>query len=276
MTYREFIADPARPCAVVAHRGAWHRAPENSLAALEAAMAAGYDIAEIDIQQSADGGLFLLHDDTLRRMAGVDARADTLSIAALLRLTLRDGGGGDDQPMTRHTIPAFEQILETARGRIFLDLDLKDPALMPIVAARVKAMGMANQVDLKERVDSPTARAWLADQSGLDGIPFMGKAFFRRADAAQVAADVISVGPILCEAEFDALETLAAQHVRLRDAGIALWVNTLDPVSCCGFTDTAARTDPDSVWGRLIAAGVSAIQTDEPAALQAYVRRQRA
>ena len=46
---------------------------------------------------------------------------------------------------------------------------------------------------------------------------------------------------------------------------------TLDSVSCAGFTDTAALKDPDAIWGRLIDAGVSAIQTDEPEALRAYI-----
>ena len=61
------------------------------------------------------------------------------------------------------------------------------------------------------------------------------------------------------------LETLVGQHQRFRSAGISLWVNTLDPVSHGGFTDSAALGDPDAVWGRLIEAGVSVIQIDERA-----------
>ena len=277
MTYKDFIADPARRCAVVAHRGAWRterqEPPENSLAALEGAIALGCDIVEVDVQQSVDGGLFLLHDDTLQRMAGIAARADTLTLNTLQRLTLRMGDGGAHRPMSRETIPSLDMVLETARGRVFLDLDVKDPAQISAVAARVKALGMADQVDLKERVDSPAARAWLAAQTGLDGIPFMGKALFRAGDADAVAAEVIALRPCLCEAEFDALETLAAQAERFRAAGIALWVNTLDPVASGGFTDTAATDDPDAVWGRLVAAGVSVIQTDAVEAFLAWARK---
>jgi glycerophosphoryl diester phosphodiesterase len=80
----------------------------------------------------------------------------------------------------------------------------------------------------------------------------------------------------MCEAKFDALETLAGQHERLRNAGISLWVNTLDPVSCCGLTDSAALEDPDAIWGRMMAAGISVIQTDQPAALKAYIEARRA
>ncbi|MFW8644849.1 hypothetical protein ACOJBO_30630 [Rhizobium beringeri] len=42
MKYIDHIADPSRSCAIVAHRGAWHQAPENSLAAIENAIAGGY------------------------------------------------------------------------------------------------------------------------------------------------------------------------------------------------------------------------------------------
>lgn len=56
---------------------------------------------------------------------------------------------------------------------------------------------------------------------------------------------------------------------------MALWVNTLDSVACAGFTDTAALLDPDAVWGRLIDAGISVIQTDEAAALKSYLAARR-
>ena len=55
---------------LVAHRGYAQRYPENSLPALQAAFAAGADWAEFDIQLSADGVPFLLHDADLQRTAG--------------------------------------------------------------------------------------------------------------------------------------------------------------------------------------------------------------
>ncbi|MHC2454683.1 glycerophosphoryl diester phosphodiesterase [Rhizobium leguminosarum] len=276
MKYIDHIADPSRSCAIVAHRGAWHQAPENSLAAIENAIASGYDIVEVDIRQSADGVLFILHDDTLERMAGIDRIPEEMTIAEITSLRLRMADGGPDQPFTTQTIPTLEQVLETVRGRIFVDLDLKDLEMMGIVAAKVKEMGMADQVDLKARAGTPEALAWLARQPGIDGIPFMGQAFFRIGSAEETAKAVIAARPFMCEAKFDALETLAGQHERLRNAGISLWVNTLDPVSCCGLTDSAALADPDAIWGRMMAAGISVIQTDQPAALKAYIEARRA
>src|SRR6478735_6344991 len=61
------IPQSARGVLVVAHRGVWNVAPENSLSAIEAAIHAGADIVEIDVRRSADGVFFVIHDDTLDR-----------------------------------------------------------------------------------------------------------------------------------------------------------------------------------------------------------------
>lgn len=51
----------------IAHRGARSLAPENTLAAARKALAAGADMWELDVAMSADGELFVVHDDTLER-----------------------------------------------------------------------------------------------------------------------------------------------------------------------------------------------------------------
>ncbi len=56
----------------IAHRGARSLAPENTLAAAEAGLAAGADMWELDVQMTADGELILLHDDDLKRTSNVE------------------------------------------------------------------------------------------------------------------------------------------------------------------------------------------------------------
>ncbi|WP_292148228.1 hypothetical protein [Mesorhizobium sp.] len=58
-----------------------------------------------------------------------------------------------------------------------------------------------------------------------------------------------------------------------KEIGTSLWYNTLDPVACGRFTDIEALKDPDASWGRLIDAGISAIQTDFPNELRAFLNR---
>lgn len=57
---------------LVAHRGWASRYPENTLLAVRRALEAGADGVEVDVQLSADGTPYLLHDADLRRIAGVD------------------------------------------------------------------------------------------------------------------------------------------------------------------------------------------------------------
>lgn len=57
----------------IAHRGARSLAPENTLAAARKALAIGADLWELDVAMTADGELFVVHDDTLARTSNVEA-----------------------------------------------------------------------------------------------------------------------------------------------------------------------------------------------------------
>jgi len=270
-TYRQFIADPTRACAIVSHRGAWHGAPENSLAAIAAAIEAGYDVVEIDIRRSADGQFFLLHDDTLLRMAGIDVAPETMTLDALMQLTLRDRDGGPDAPMTAERVPSLAQVFELTRGRIFIDLDVKHVDMLPEVTAAARAMGVADEVDLKADLRTRADLDWITSAILPHGVPFMAKTHLQEPDADAQLALLDTLGPFMSELSFARFDQLAAATARMQSKGIAAWVNTLEVVVNPGFGDNLALTDPQAVWGRLIDAGVSAIQTDEPEALKAYL-----
>jgi glycerophosphoryl diester phosphodiesterase len=70
----------------VAHRGDPLAARENTLAALESAVARGADMVELDCRVSADGQVVLLHDDTFLRLWGVNSRPGDLSWAQIRSL----------------------------------------------------------------------------------------------------------------------------------------------------------------------------------------------
>src|SRR6266566_5004883 len=59
---------------VIAHRGFSGRYPENTLAAIRAAMRLRVDMVEIDVQQTCDGKLIVFHDYRLDRIYGVRKR----------------------------------------------------------------------------------------------------------------------------------------------------------------------------------------------------------
>ncbi|MFJ6322949.1 MULTISPECIES: glycerophosphodiester phosphodiesterase family protein [unclassified Rhizobium] len=276
MNYIDYIADPARDCAIIVHRGLWRAAPENSLLAIEQAISAGYDVVEIDVRRSSDGELVLLHDDTLERMTGLNKQPEALTWRQLRSLALRDRDGGEANPMTRETLPGLRDVFDLTRDRIFVHLDVKHRHTIPDVIACARAMGVDQQVDFWGNLKTEEDLAWIRANVSSQAVPFMAKTRLEAPDAARQLDLLFQLNPFLCEIYFEGLEQVAERGTIFKEAGIALWVNTLDAVSCAGFTDTAALQDPHAVWGRLIDAGVSAIQTDEPAALKAHLEYRRA
>lgn len=122
----------ARP---IAHRGL-HDAvagpPENSLAAAEAAIAAGYAI-EVDIRPSGDGVAMVFHDATLERLTGASGRLDARPCTELRRLSI--GGSGE-------RIASLDDLLGTVAGRAALIIEIKtdgatDGAFERTVCARL-------------------------------------------------------------------------------------------------------------------------------------------
>ncbi len=265
------MADPGRDCAIIAHRGIWHDAPENSLLAIERAIADGYEVVEIDVRKSADDGFVLLHDDSLDRMTAVTGAPEKMTTAALASQRLRNRNGGVDNAMTDQMLPTLQQVFELTRGRIFIHLDVKDASLIPQVIALAKAMGVDQQVDVWRSLTSTADLAWIKSEVMARDIAFIAKTRLNVPDAALQTELVLALKPTVCEIYFDHIDQVAARQQRFADAGIALWVNTLDDVSCAGLTDTRALQDPDAVWGELLNAGVSAIQTDQAAALRTYL-----
>jgi len=121
-----------RTARVTAHRAGSKAAPENSLAALKRALAAGADCVEIDVQQTADGQVVLMHDRDLRRMAGDPRDVNDVTLADLRPLRLTPSGGADDEP-----IPTLAEFLAACDDRVRLNVELKDFGRTPGLALAV-------------------------------------------------------------------------------------------------------------------------------------------
>lgn len=108
--------------APIAHR-AYHDVaagrPENSRAAIRAAISAGYGI-EIDLQLSRDGVPMVFHDETLERLTPQEGWLCERTAAELATIPLT---GGDE------TIPSLAEILDLVAGRVPLLIELKDQTL---------------------------------------------------------------------------------------------------------------------------------------------------
>lgn len=103
----------------IAHRAFHSRAdgrPENSLAAMRAAIAAGYAI-EMDLQLSKDGCAMVFHDEALDRLTEDQGLLRDYTAAELGQIKLRDGS---------EAIPTFAEVLDLVAGRVPLLIEIKD------------------------------------------------------------------------------------------------------------------------------------------------------
>ncbi|MBR2122991.1 MAG: hypothetical protein IJ930_08740 [Lachnospiraceae bacterium] len=99
---------------VVAHRAGGYEAPENTAAGLETSVRAGAFGAEIDIQRTLDGYYVVNHDNTFKRVAGVNKEPSQMTLAEVKELRI------DGEP-----VATFEEMLEGCRGRLVLFTELK-------------------------------------------------------------------------------------------------------------------------------------------------------
>lgn len=103
----------------LAHRALHKRSdrrPENSPAAIRAAVEAGYGI-EIDVQCSRDGQAMVFHDEWMERLTAATGFVRDYTAAELGRIALRD---------CNDTIPTLPQVLDMVAGRVPLLIEIKD------------------------------------------------------------------------------------------------------------------------------------------------------
>lgn len=107
---------------ITAHRGSSLKAPENTLSAIEQAIADGADFAEFDVQETADGVIVVAHDADLMRVAGSPAVITGTTLSDLRDV---DVGSHFGPQFAGERIPTLEEVIDTARGRIRLNVELK-------------------------------------------------------------------------------------------------------------------------------------------------------
>jgi len=134
---------------VIAHRGASGDAPENTLAAVEEAISQRADWVEIDVQETADGAVVVAHDSDFMKVAGVATRIWDGNYEELSQI---DIGSWFDPRYADQRLPTLEQVLELAKGRVGITIELKyyghDQRLEARVVEIVESMDMTNDVEV--------------------------------------------------------------------------------------------------------------------------------
>ncbi|MEH7218976.1 glycerophosphodiester phosphodiesterase, partial [Bacillus toyonensis] len=113
-----FISNSYKEPIIMAHRGYISKGVENTKEAVQGAIDAKADYAEIDVLQTKDGELAVIHDLKLKRLANANVHVSDLTMDELRQLTLsQDGFSGQ--------ISTLDEIIKLAKGKIKLNIEVK-------------------------------------------------------------------------------------------------------------------------------------------------------
>ncbi len=152
---------------VSAHRGASESHPENTLAAIRAAVAAGAQQIEIDVRSTADGELVLMHDIRVDRSTDGHGEVAQLALEQIRKL---DAGRWHDARFAGERVPTLAEALDEIPRDRWINLDVKGGADLARRAVRVVSdRGELDRVIFATRRDAPEAvrdyapEAWICD-----------------------------------------------------------------------------------------------------------------
>lgn len=233
---------------VIAHRGAAGARPENTMSAIEKAIEDGADWIEIDVQETADGEVVVIHDSDFMKIGG-----DPLKIwdATMEDITRIDVGSWFDPAYSDQRVPRLSEVLEAARGKAGVLIELKyyghDEALEKRVAEVVESFGDGTEV-------KAMSLKYGAVQKMKDIRPDWKVGLLSSASVGQISelnADFVAVNAAVASASL----------VReMRAAGKKLYVWTVN----------------DSLqMSRMISLGVDGLITDEPELARDVVSHRR-
>jgi glycerophosphoryl diester phosphodiesterase len=237
---------------VTAHRAAHDIYPENSMPAIERAIALGVDIIEIDIRLTKDGVPVLMHDESVDRTTNGKGSVKELTFAEIEKLYLK----GTDGEATSLRVPTLSEALRVADGKILVDLDLKTGDVEPTIS-RVIETGTLDQ-----------ALFFNGNYELLQKFRAIAPNFLAFPRARSTEQTSLAVATFAPEAiHIDETFNTDATHKAALRSDSRVWINALgEPDQLVARGKASEAIDP------LLAHGASIIQTDYPAAVIAYLK----
>jgi glycerophosphoryl diester phosphodiesterase len=220
----------ARP-RTVGHRGASALAPENTLRAVELAIAHGLDLVEVDVYLSRDRELVVIHDEDLRRLAGRPERVAALGAAELARVELGGGQG----------VPRLIEVIAVARDRIGVYVELKGERTGVALGALAEAGGLGGV-----EVIGGSFEPGLVEELRLAAPGIPRSVLFRATSADEIVAVCRRVEAVYAHPCFRPLDEL------------------IGPLHSAGLRVMSPHTNDRTEARRFLQLGVDVIASDDP------------
>jgi glycerophosphoryl diester phosphodiesterase len=230
----------------VGHRGTIIWGPENTIAAFKAAIGMGADAVEMDVQNTMDGKLILMHDATLDRTTNCRGQISQKTwdeIKDCKVLPILPGIQSDN-------IPTFSDALKALKGETVIDVDVKT-TLIDQLASEVNTAGMENQVMVL--TGSKDAAKFYAKK---------GIAVLALADTYNKVLEFLKMPTKPAAIEVD-IKLLPFVQKKVHSSGSRIFVDALGACDLIGV----------NCYRQLVRLGADLIQTDNLPKLVPFLRR---
>jgi glycerophosphoryl diester phosphodiesterase len=234
---------------VIGHRGAAGHAPENTMASFQKGLELGADLIELDIHMTRDGALVVMHDGDVSRTTDGRGRIKEMTLAQVREL---DAGAWFDPRFRGERVPILSEVLEWARGRIPLVIEIKgDP--LPARGIEEELLGMLRTRDM---VDSVMA------------ISFHHPSVRRLKELEPArATGILYTGRLV--------DPVAAARAALADSVRPAWSywtrEDVEAVHAAGLSASAWNADDEPVMEYLVSLGIDSIGANYPDRLRAFL-----
>jgi glycerophosphoryl diester phosphodiesterase len=249
---RELMGDertPGEAAFIASHRGGAATAPENTLPAITAALAAGFDYVEVDVALTEDRQPVLMHDKKVDRTTDGHGRLASLTLAEVREL---DAGSWFDPAYAGTPVPTFAEFLDTlvaADGRAIVELKGEwDAAAADVAVTEVAARGLERRIVFA----SFDARTLALAAAGSDVLS-------RLLIVKQLPSDVVS-----------AVAEAGARGVVVSRKAVLARPDIVDELHAVGARVVVYTLNDDTQWDAVTALGVDGIVTDDPHTLSEW------
>jgi glycerophosphoryl diester phosphodiesterase len=238
-----------RRVVAIAHRGEHLHHPENTMPAFEEAVRLGADYIEVDVRTTADGKLVLSHDGNVDRCTNGKGEVARMTFDQIRAL---DAGIKLGPEFAQTKVPAFDEVLDYARGKIHIYVDVKQVAAKDLVD-HIVDHGMTDHVVIYSgRISKEIQQL----NPKLKIMPESVNADLVQRIIAELHPKVIAFGASDWKPEIIKLA---------KDSGAELYVDRQG-------SGPNGPTDNPEGWQAAIDAGADGIQTDRPGELVKYLR----
>lgn len=244
---------------IIAHRGASHDAPENTLAAFQLGWKQQADAVELDIWLTKDGKIIVCHDSDTKRTTGTAKKIPESTLAELRAL---EAGSWKDAKWKGEKLPTLTEALAAIPAGKRLVIEIKcGPEVLPELERDLKASGKpASQLVIISFGYEVCAQA----KKLFPQIPVLFLSSFKQDKASSTWTPTAET--LIKKAKAAGLDGLNLSHKGPLDAA---FVNQTHAAGLKFYVWTVNDAD---VARKLLAAGADGITTDRPEWLRGQLR----